>query len=78
MRRGIFEIETYNIYKCLQKKPVYVYRLTIKDTIEERIMALQEQKKKIADAVLGEGTVGRPTGAARLNIQDLMMLFRDH
>jgi SNF2 family DNA or RNA helicase len=77
--RWIMDINSYNALSMYhqQEKPVYVHRLTIKDTIEERIMNLQEQKKRIADSVLGEGTVRRQ-GAARLNIQDLMMLFRDH
>jgi SNF2 family DNA or RNA helicase len=61
----------------LQEKTVHVHRLTIKDTIEQRIMKLQEQKQKIEDSVLGDETC-RKQGAASLELQDLMMLFRDH
>lgn len=78
-------IQVLKLPKCfirplyLQNKTVHVHRLTIKDTIEERIMKLQEQKKQIANRVLGEGgELGGQAGAARLDIQDLMMLFRDH
>jgi superfamily II DNA or RNA helicase len=36
-----------------QDKPVMVYRLVAKDTVEERILVLQEKKRGIADAALG-------------------------
>lgn len=35
-----------------QDKPVSVFRLVAKDTVEERILALQERKRKIADVAL--------------------------
>ncbi len=38
-----------------QDKPVFVYRLVAKDTVEEGILALQEKKRAIADAALAEG-----------------------
>lgn len=37
-----------------QDKPVYIYRLTIRDTVEQRILELQERKKSIANTSLGE------------------------
>jgi superfamily II DNA or RNA helicase len=37
-----------------QDKPVTVYRLVTKDTVEEGILALQERKRRIAEAALGE------------------------
>ena len=36
-----------------QDRPVMVYRLVAKDTVEERILALQEKKRAIADVALG-------------------------
>ena len=36
-----------------QDKPVMVYRLVAKDTVEERILVLQDKKRGIADAALG-------------------------
>jgi SNF2 family DNA or RNA helicase len=36
-----------------QDKPVMVYRLVASETVEERILALQESKRAIADAALG-------------------------
>jgi superfamily II DNA or RNA helicase len=37
-----------------QDKPVMVYRLVSEDTVEERILSLQERKRALADAALGE------------------------
>ena len=37
-----------------QDRPVIVYRMVAKDTVEERILALQEKKRAIADVALGE------------------------
>ncbi len=37
-----------------QDRPVMVYRMVAKDTVEERILALQEKKRRIADVALGD------------------------
>ena len=37
-----------------QENPVFVHRLVARDTVEERILALQERKRALADAALGE------------------------
>ncbi len=37
-----------------QDRPVIVYRLVANDTVEERILALQERKRNLADVALGE------------------------
>lgn len=55
-----------------QTRPVDVRRLIIKDTIEQRILALQEKKSALADGAMGEGAGGR---LGRLTVQDLMKLF---
>jgi superfamily II DNA or RNA helicase len=39
-----------------QERPVMVYRLVTKDTVEERILGLQEKKRRIADVALGEAS----------------------
>lgn len=41
-----------------QDKPVWVYRLVAKDTVEERILALQQAKRELAEAAVGRGTGG--------------------
>ena len=42
-----------------QERPVMVYRLVAKDTVEEGILALQERKRGLADAALGESDQAR-------------------
>jgi len=37
-----------------QDRPVMVYRMVAKDTVEERILALQEKKRALSDAALGD------------------------
>lgn len=35
-----------------QEKPVFAYRLICKDTVEEKIVQLQQEKKKLADSII--------------------------
>ncbi len=53
-----------------QDKPVMVYRLVATGTVEERILALQEHKRALFDAALGDA--GAATGLTR---DDLMQLL---
>jgi SNF2 family DNA or RNA helicase len=53
-----------------QERPVLLYRLVAEDTVEERILGLQESKRALAAAAL-EGTAG---GAA-LTREDLLALL---
>jgi superfamily II DNA or RNA helicase len=41
-----------------QENPVFAYRLVAQDTVEERILELQAQKRALADAILDAGTGG--------------------
>lgn len=56
-----------------QTRPVTVSRLTIKDTVEDRILALQEEKRKMVASAFGEDQSG--TSTARLTPEDLKYLF---
>jgi SNF2 family DNA or RNA helicase len=47
-----------------QDRPVMVYRLVAGDTVEERILALQERKRDLAEAALRGGT-GSSTALSR-------------
>jgi SNF2 family DNA or RNA helicase len=49
---------------------VLIYRLVALGTVEERILALQEQKRALFEAALGEGTA-----AAGLTRDDLLALL---
>ena len=53
-----------------QDKPVMVYRLVAKDTVEEGIMALQDRKRQLAEAALGQA--GQ---AASITRDDLLALL---
>lgn len=44
------------VHRIGQTKPVVVKRLVVADSVEQRILALQERKKMMADASLGEGS----------------------
>ena len=55
-----------------QTRPVTVYRLVAKGTIEEQIVELHDRKRNLADALLA-GT----DEPARLDIDELMALIRD-
>ena len=70
-----------------QRRPVHVCRLTVADTVEARILALQEHKRALAAAAFGEphaGGDGVAVSAAdaaadaqrsRLTVEDLLFLF---
>jgi len=55
-----------------QLRPVTVYRLVLKGTVEQRILALHAQKRQLAEDIL-EGA----TAAARLDAAALMALLRE-
>ncbi|KAL8139848.1 hypothetical protein V2J09_005869 [Rumex salicifolius] len=55
-----------------QTRAVTVSRLTVKDTVEDRILALQEKKRKMVASAYGEENSG---GSACLSVQDLRFLF---
>jgi SNF2 family DNA or RNA helicase len=54
-----------------QERPVMIYRLVAQATVEERILALQEQKRALFEAALGGGTA-----AASLTREDLLALLQ--
>ena len=62
---------TDRAHRIGQQNQVTVYRIIVKDTIEERILALQEAKRDLAEAVLsGEGT-----SLASLSQEELLQLL---
>jgi SNF2 family DNA or RNA helicase len=54
-----------------QDRPVFVYRLVAAGTVEERILTLQEKKRALGEAALGEGGA-----AASLTRDDLLALLQ--
>jgi superfamily II DNA or RNA helicase len=53
-----------------QERPVVIYRLVARDTVEERLIALQQRKRALADAALGQADQ-----AAGLTREDLLALL---
>lgn len=56
-----------------QTRPVTVSRLTVKDTVEDRILALQERKREMVASAFGEDETG--SRQTRLTVEDLEYLF---
>lgn len=59
-------------YRIGQQKEVKVYRILTKETVEDRIVKLKEQKQEIVEAALDEKEGAR---IARLNTRELRFLF---
>lgn len=55
-----------------QQKPVTVHRILVKGTVEDRIIDLQNQKRKIIEAALDEKA---SAGLGRLGREELVYLF---
>ena len=55
-----------------QTRDVNIYKLTIENTVEERILALQNSKRALAAAALS----GDRLKNLKLGLEDLMALFR--
>lgn len=53
-----------------QDRPVMVYRMVAKDTVEERLLALQDRKRALADVALGDAG-----GAAAITREELLALL---
>ncbi|XP_010268771.1 PREDICTED: helicase-like transcription factor CHR28 isoform X2 [Nelumbo nucifera] len=56
-----------------QTRPVTVLRLTVKDTVEDRILALQQKKREMVASAFGEDVTG--SRQSRLTVEDLNYLF---
>ncbi|KAE8720301.1 glucose-induced degradation protein 8-like protein isoform X1 [Hibiscus syriacus] len=56
-----------------QTRPVTVLRLTVKDTVEDRILALQLKKREMVASAFGEDETG--VRQTRLTVEDLEYLF---
>lgn len=59
------------VHRLNQTEDVKVYKLTVKGTVEERILDLQERKRELAKSAI-EGASG---GKMKLTLQDMLRLF---
>jgi SNF2 family DNA or RNA helicase len=58
-------------YRIGQKRPVTIYRLVVKDTIEEKIVALHHHKRDLADSLLSGADV-----SAKMSTEELLNLIK--
>ena len=63
---------TDRAHRIGQDKPVFVWKLVSEGSVEERVLALQERKRALADAVLSDAD-----GAAALGVDELEALLQD-
>ena len=55
------------VHRLGQKRPVFVTRYIIKDSIEENMLQIQNRKHLVAGAV---------NGASTANLEDLLSIFK--
>ncbi len=60
-----------------QKNSVYVQRLLMRHTVEEKMMALKDRKKALFTAIIDQGEAAAPTGAAGLTAEDFQFLVTE-
>ncbi|KAF7349222.1 putative ATP-dependent helicase C23E6.02 [Mycena sanguinolenta] len=60
------------VHRLGQHRKVIVNRLVIANTVEDRILALQQRKQDLADGSLGEG---KGKKIAKMNVRELAALF---
>jgi len=63
---------TDRAHRIGQEKPVFVYKLVAKGTIEEKILALQERKQQLAEGVYGKE---KQEFLSRLSADDILELL---
>ena len=64
---------TDRAYRIGQDKSVQVYKLIIKDSIEEKIIELQQKKAGIAEVLSGEGE----NAITKMRAEEILTLFEN-
>ena len=73
---AVEEQATARAHRIGQDKPVFVYKLMTQGTVEEKILALQNRKRGLADQLLKKGGPGVEGGSRLLTAGDLDVLFQ--
>jgi superfamily II DNA or RNA helicase len=73
---AVEEQATDRAYRIGQTKPVQVHRMVTRGTIEERVAALLERKRALADAVLARGEAAL-TELSNEDLRDLVTLRKE-
>ena len=64
------------VHRIGQSKRVVVHKLTIRNSIDEKILELQKKKKEAANGALGDGVIKRKgMKANKLSLEDVLFLF---
>jgi len=63
---------TDRAYRIGQDKPVFVYKLIVQNSVEEKIVQMQEGKKALAEAIYE----GKEQGFSKMDEKDLLDLFK--
>jgi SNF2 family DNA or RNA helicase len=72
---AVEEQATARAHRIGQDKPVFVYKLMTQGTVEEKILALQNRKRGLADQLMKQGGSAGEGGGHLLTAGDLDVLF---
>ncbi|KAK4249547.1 SNF2 family N-terminal domain-containing protein [Corynascus novoguineensis] len=65
------------VHRLTQTVDVVVYKLTVADTVEARILELQDKKRRLAEATIEGGTQAKGRkGQLKLGLQEILELFK--
>lgn len=62
---------TDRVHRIGQRKNVQVYQLITRDSIEEKILTLQQRKKELADSIIGQGR----SMISTMSAEEILSLF---
>ena len=62
---------TDRAHRIGQTRPVFVYKLVSEGTVEDKILELQNTKRELFDAIVGQATVG----GSGLTLDDIKSIF---
>jgi len=64
------------VHRIGQSRKVKVYKMAVRNTVEEKLLALQDKKSKMSNDVLEESWAQNGNNAGKLSLNDLLELFK--